>query len=397
MKEIISAALSNCVLVDSPGFGNAGDSNTPQNSQGAGLTVDDLLKSFESEPQGELVVINERVVPSIDTATYMVPIQSEQDVKEIIHNLIESIGNDSVAYYPGRGRTPAKGNYHENSAYSTRGCVITYALPNKENQKGEMRIHLTGKFFMPLNLYERAAINLELLLTYNAKCTRIDLTFDDTEKYLSLDKIIQARRDRNYTRFHQSKYHESTSDFGEGICITFGSGKSQNCLRVYDKTVESKGKIQANRWERQMRSSIAHEHAKLLSECGYDEELIKTFIVQTVVAATDFIDRSQGDKNLERCPRLPWWQDFLSFLETEPLRLIPNKPQRCFSKSREWIEKQVQTTLAMIHEVYGERQFREFIDKQVKEGVDRFSDYHRAEMDLAKRLFRTPQPLATIL
>jgi DNA relaxase NicK len=151
--------------------------------------------------------------------------------------------------------------------------------------------------------------------------TRIDATLDDWDKRqtpMDLEILSSGADNPNelnkrflVTRAKQTDFRRSKGHRG-GDTWYLGGSKSDGRLRVYDKSKESGGEIDAIRWELQLRGEMAkaalirlvlHNPAKEMQDMG-------RWCASELLRFVDFKDR-EADKNITRCPRLSWFSDLV--------------------------------------------------------------------------------------
>jgi hypothetical protein len=131
---------------------------------------------------------------------------------------------------------------------------------------------------------------------------------------------------------------------------------------MYDKAIESEGKINAYRIETKFGGKVAHD--VLLGwlmidpdELGasWEDESAK-YLAQSVVGSIDFRDRQlkPDEKNLKRIPRLGWWQEFVTLIEGELYHTAPVATPTLQKKSN-WHINQAFRSLICAMKGFGDR------------------------------------------
>jgi hypothetical protein len=200
-----------------------------------------------------------------------------------------------------------------------------------------------------------------------AVCTRLDVSGDDFSKKLwSWDELDRAARAGDFAGFRKRR---KVDDYENGITFYFGDRTSEAMYRFYDKTAESGGVIDANRIEVELKGSKADQafEAWLRPAAGNEDEATQ-ILADFLAGNIDFIDRSEGDKNLDRCPRLAWWQNILD-LVGQGVKLSPIYPVATIQKTADWVVFRVGPSLAMLRRAMGEG-FQDFLDMAVAWGAD---------------------------
>lgn len=176
--------------------------------------------------------------------------------------------------------------------------------------------------------------------------TRLDVAIDDRQGLFFLSEIQEKMQRREVrSRFKEGRETTSygfTDDPGrDGKTLYFGSMKSDAQIRIYDKAVEQGIEGVWIRTEVQCRRERANILAGYLCESD-DLGAIAARVLKNYLA---FIDPS-SDSNKARWAVSSWWEKFLGAVER--LKLTVKKAERTIEQVREWFEKQVSPSLALI-------------------------------------------------
>ena len=147
------------------------------------------------------------------------------------------------------------------SGLSARKAVFAYCPPSPE------RDYCYGWFSIPGSVIASRGNDHFLALcklfrsfeTFRA--TRFDVALDDYDKSIGYAELSSAVHERNYSGFRGGRNIEGFDSKVRGSfgwTFYFGSPQSDKVLRVYDKSIESGGDIDAYRWEAQFRAEYAH-------------------------------------------------------------------------------------------------------------------------------------------
>ncbi len=324
MKPVlVGASASNCV--------NAGGSKTRLNSQVTQFKLENDKRTLElltlvseaERVENQRVVTNNRMETHIDWLQYAGDVPAEKLYPFIAE--VEKLTKEIIHQRPGKPSWGANGEY-QNSGRSLKGVRIAWDNKDKD---GNCRclISIPGKVLSAMKMLAVRQLALGIVLT-GLHCTRLDIAVDDFGKRLSFQTIVDALLVRNYAKFKTWDWRFSK---GGGICIYFGSRESARCTKIYDKFVESKGKVNAYRLETKFGNKLAHNvllewlmiDPDALAD-GWERESAK-YLMESVVGSVNFIDRAvkPDEKNLSRLPRLHWWKAFVELVGGEIYHTAP--------------------------------------------------------------------------
>lgn len=210
-------------------------------------------------------------------------------------------------------------------------------------------------------------------------CSRIDIALDDHEKIIKLRKIAEAREAGNFFNCSYSEIITSCRRGElEGVSIYFGSRSSDKRLRIYDKTIESKGKTLGNRWEAQFRRKAAYEVFSLwLSAVEKGDGVTCRLLQNIVLGLIDFRQRDDNDKDRKRCHLLSWYQFLLEHLKAIPARISVPKVEQSAQKSINWVNRSVGSTLAGLSIIL-KSDFSGWLESVISSGASRLTNARRA-------------------
>jgi hypothetical protein len=268
------------------------------------------------------------------------------------------------------------------SVSSVRGIRVYWSEPSC-GKLGQLLLVVPAKPIRSQAQKDNALFLLGLIEDYQGEFTRFDIALDDYGKRLDFDAVISSLKQKDYFYVNSYDIRESgkrTTD-ERGRTIYMGSRESSKMLRLYDKSVESDGEVDAYRLELVLKG----EHANLVGDAWCKmvlepEYVVSRWLSSLVVGAIDF--RQRVDKNRERCPVLNWWADFCAALDASGLRLVLPKKEGCLVRTMDALEFQYGPTFAMIAQVLGDA-FLPYIDQLKQAGKERLSNRHRAIIGLA--------------
>lgn len=187
-------------------------------------------------------------------------------------------------------------------------------------------------------------------LNENVKFTRIDLSIDDKGcNYFSVDDVLNICNDgRCSTRFRSFRSERECSFNGcvTGNTLYIGKRSSECFLRIYDKKLEQKSKLNNDvgyewvRWELELKKNRAQavvDHLLAGNCLGFVAVGILSNYFRVVIC---------DDSNKTRCSTDPLWAKFISGVEK--LRLFVNRVSKTISEKKNWIIKQCLPTISAV-------------------------------------------------
>mgnify|MGYP005751343455 CR=1 FL=1 len=296
--------------------------------------------------------------------------------------LLEKTFNDSVDFHPDEPTYMGK-KWDGHSVASVRGLRFWWKKPT-DHESGQLYVYAGGQVLSAAT--HKAAHDAFTWLGYQYGFVgkRFDVAIDDYDKGTPLEQVEAAAIEGNYAYCASHQIVESARR-GEnpGRTIYFGSPKSDKRVRCYDKSIESDGQIDAIRWEVQLRdvkADYAITRWLALDPGQLETEGVK-FLASVVTGGVHLCDRSDEEKNIDRCDVLPFWADFLQ-RTAEGVRIPCPKKAPLLERSLTWLQNQVAPTLGVIRRVFGEG-FETYIQTLIDSGEDRHGARHRALIALA--------------
>jgi DNA relaxase NicK len=289
----------------------------------------------------------------------------------------QSVTGDKVAIEEGKGAY--MGKQWANQGKSPLGFRLWFNLPGENGDKlGHILVSLSGSVLGRLSVEQIRELSRRLL-ELGFKATRFDVAMDDYDKRVGFSEIVDALRCGNFARFKTFDIvcNGGKRDFN-GWTIYCGSNQSDRRLRIYDKQAESKGEIDAIRWEIQCKGKVADVTWYSWLECPL--ECSAQYLGGLVIGQVEFIERKEGERNVPRMKALPWWKelkDAVAFSIRHSVQSL--KPN--LKKAKEWIRAQVSKTLAIIQEVCGEGRWESWLMRVVDEAPQRFKDRDLAKIE----------------
>lgn len=280
-------------------------------------------------------------------------------------------------------------------------CMIGYNPDHPEfgvhvifNGSGIYRV---CEFFGMKNFeeYVEAAKIFRILKERSCRLTRIDIAYDDKSKtFRPSDFGLWKMQKRISTKCQRYEIIGSEDSCGDTFCLgRRGDSGNGRYLRIYDKEYESKGKINAIRYEFELRKAWAQKIMDMVLE---DQFFSFADILEDMFYITNEYELS-GDKHNDtmrklRAGREEKWDLFLETIrKTHEMQVVIKvsceKKVNSFEKKRDWIKLQVLPSLFMFTAVYGTKHLIEMLDAQ----QGKLSDLQRKM--LQKYLYETDENL----
>lgn len=295
-----------------------------------------------------------------------------------IKELLELTFDDFIEFHPDLPTTMGK-RWDGHSTDSLRGTKLWWAAPT-EDKPGQLYCYFGGAVLGAAT--HKAAQDLFACLSamYGGECKRFDVALDDYAKAIPLDQVEHDARAGRYAYVDSYQLVESGKRGGNtvGKTIYLGSTKSDKLIRIYDKSAQTDGMIDAIRLEVQFRDSKADPAFKgwIDFDAGAVELAAPQYLAALVTGAVKFCDRSQGDKNIDRCPMLSWWQELVD-RAAQGIKVAAPRVVKTLEKAMAYVDHQVGPTLAMLRLALGET-FGPMIDAVVNCSMERLRPRHHA-------------------
>jgi hypothetical protein len=250
------------------------------------------------------------------------------------------------------------------------------------NQLATIRIEIPGAVCASVPQVDLRDLMKLLDEGFSTICTRFDVALDDYTKSLwTWEDLEDAARKKNFSGV---KNRQKIDDFESGVTYYFGTRKSETFYRFYNKSVESEGKQDCYRMEVEFKRSKAQQvFAAWLQPAIGDEIEAGQVLSEFLMGNINFIDREKGDKNLKRCPELPWWENMKRII-AQGVKLAPIRPIETIERTIEWVEKKVGPSLYAIQRVIGVDAMGAFLDSVMEWGRQHQNSRHDTLVDVAK-------------
>lgn len=257
-------------------------------------------------------------------------------------------------------RDYSQNKYQVSAIFEPFGITIEWDVDEKRRKQHKNRILLTmsGSSLSGFPADSLFKLIQDLHFKFWFKGTRSDLAFDDYQKIIRPSEVNEFAKQGSYKGFGVHEFREGSKKSGEseGATIYFGKrGKngSGKFLRFYDKDIESKGEIDAVRWEVEFTKQKAQ---KVLFELAMSEDL-QEFSIKIgafIGGAIDFVEQSDCGK-YNPIDRLAFWEQILHHLGAAVLRCP--RPDGSIETTMEWIRTSVSPAIAKLIQAMGKELF----------------------------------------
>lgn len=340
------------------------------------------------------------VVLNIDNITVVKELNDEFTPKHFL-KFVDAICKDfKTEWSPDWDSQRHKRNqpYHH-SARSANGILFWWSDLDPESGTGSCRVEFTGNSLSETDIYDEILL-ITGLSRRGFRFTRLDPNFDDYGKRLDPNHIDLA--DRNGWIKNQPTVDVNYSPRGGGFTVYIGSRNSDKRIRFYDKSVQSKGKIDAYRFEAQLRSDFARDLATKIETIGtkilnkkIKKDIVLDYLAWDILEHTiglfEFIIPKEGDKNKSRGTVCPFWKEYCEYLNATPTKVKVQRSKVLFEGREKWFDKSTPRALAQFAEVYGTEKVIEHVMYLIDEGKKKLTGFHKAEIRQQKRKREKPE------
>jgi len=239
-------------------------------------------------------------------------------------------------------------------------------------------ISIPGAVLAALSARKVQALMLALHEQVQFHCSRLDLKIDDYTKTVTAEKAYEAYMDKGVSGFRTHHWH-SSGDIKKGIgtCLQLGSRGSKGSgkfLRIYDKFIESGGKLDCMRIELELSGNLSTNYFPFLATLPFEQ--FGEWIANIIISSVDFIKRPPSGR-LRDSVRLDWW----AFLADgrDKISLCKEVIASSVERAKRWIHNQVAPTLATIMATFNnEDEWNEFFWDAIFSGERRMQPRHNA-------------------
>ena len=250
-------------------------------------------------------------------------------------------------------------------------------------------LELQGSHLAPIPANRSRKLLRVLLGKANCNISHIDLTIDDYDKRINIPEVRKAIRAGNFTGFRKKSFEYKEIGADEdctGYQASLGRRGKNGCgkrLCMYDKEIESGGKIKSIRTELNLYGYRAQQAARHLAYSPLVNwgEIIRSWICSSI----DFRQRPEIDnhKALSNCPRLPFWEWFAEgTFKIEPD--VPYKVSTIESKIK-FLKRIAPTIALVVNAILKKGSYDDLIYELFAlcfDGEARFTKYHLHLLEL---------------
>ncbi len=262
--------------------------------------------------------------------------------------------------------------YLENRLVTKLPIVGGYTINKSlDNPSINYLFRFSGSFFSMLTIKQTR----EFLTVWSDTITsssRMDIAIDDpTFTIIPFDEMLQSCLDGNFAGFNNYDpridyaYKSETAKPGEypSHTLYLGSRNSSEFTRIYNH------KNKCLRLEKELKGKVAMTcYNNLINATHLTDIEWAKLLMQYAIGSIKFIDRTSpsGGKqsHVDRCPPLAFWADFLSIIDTEPVRLPRPNPNIALSATFNWITRQVSSFLGAAYVAYGKDKFIKYLESE---------------------------------
>lgn len=309
-------------------------------------------------------------------------------VNEFSRTFADTFASDGGDFFSGR-----KFSHHRRSA---RGAIIAWNILKFDDESGDRHFldeknydvwfTAPAKFLDACDSFYILKRFYQFLKEWNVKLTRADVACDDYSKSLAPDVFLKAIENKLNHGFQ--RWRTVRSDDG-GFTIYFGAVGSDRMIRYYDKSIESGGEIDAYRFEVVLKDGYASSLWDMIclvlfgGGSSNPEDCLRELLSSIALNSIDFYSHEvDGDRRSAKIYE-QWWLDFKALFNTSQLKVRMARTKTTLDKTCEWIEAQVETSLAMIENFYDRtsQDFAEWINARLESGRQRLTNFHLNKVD----------------
>lgn len=292
-----------------------------------------------------------------------------------------------MSYHDDWTKLPAGWKGYRSVIQGPGGARVMYDHPDR----ADVHFELPGRACQAAGSENLLAL-MRILLARGGHLTRLDLAVDDYRKRKSVTEVHKLVTSPVFVSLAETWRLMASGEVGtaelNGLTLYVGAPSSRQQLRVYDKELESKGVIDAVRWELQARDEAAQTAAMQMNEAG---EKWTQVVLGRLGSFVDFREVNEADpeddnRNTQRRKRQEWWREFLDHAEKLPA--YPPQERMTVEKAKAWFIRQVAPAAAMLQAVHQDVQVS--FGTWVSHGSMRWKSKHLAAISEWQHAFGSP-------
>jgi DNA relaxase NicK len=209
------------------------------------------------------------------------------------------------------------------------------------------------------------------LYEYGCTATRFDWAIDDYDRQLSVDSFEEKGKLGDYSgaREFGVYYKRRLGQLNDAKTVYFGSYASDKLIRIYDKNIESKGKINAIRFEGQFRNELSKVYFNTLfgdTKFSANAQIVSNYAIGSI----RFIRRTNAV--VSRCEEYADWRTFCERVG-QAIKISAKRIMRTVEQKMKWVERQVAGTLALCALCIGLEETMAWLERHIRVKVRRIS------------------------
>jgi len=343
-----------------------------------------ITLGFSPNPSSNTGFVSQTV--TTDTKTYALGVDwltviCRFATLEELHTKIDCLASylsDSVAWgFENKGRQI--GRWWDSTARSANGMVVAY---NQTQLFFEALISISGSVLSVPEL--EIARGLCHLRSSIVSVSRFDVCLDDYTLELSelRLKMYAAFKDGNSTGFSKVRRFSDEDRYKKDETLYLGSRSSTHLHRIYDKDDRVRMEVELHDDKAFQAFNLYMDVWDADKSESFSNGMMHNAFTSIIFSHIDFIQKD--DKNLARNERLDWWQSFMDKVSVTRVKFSCPKRESSIERTKRWLEKQVETSLAMVRKAMGAVAFQHYFDTLMQDGAARLGSLHLAIIDSYK-------------
>ena len=305
----------------------------------------------------------------IDWIQGIMAVSDEADVAMKM-SLLVSFMADEIVIESDRPRN--EGKWYPASGYSAKGLRFAYNV-----EDGDCWFSAPGSFLACVPDTVKSLF-FKHLASFQPRITRLDLAVDDYDRILTPGFLDGAAERGMVPRYARTGLHKSRRAGLCGETFTAGGRRSPKYYRVYDKYIESGGRINSIRWELELHGRLATAAFYSMRDSGWADSLL---IEDIVMSNIDFRLPTPGRVAVDSRPLAGWWKAFIG--ASRRILMRASSPVQSVERSRRFLARQAATGLAILKRTSAD--FIGEVRRLAADGERRFARSHLAIIESWRR------------